>query len=85
MCAPLPDSGLSGSRDGDHDDAHGAQDPSRGDRYDVVCGADQVEGVRKLAALRDVSEPEPRRVLALGEELSKRLGTLRAQAEYSRY
>ena len=49
------------------------------DRYHIVSSADQVEAVRKLANLHGVNKPGTTRVIALGEAVSDRTGTLRAQ------
>jgi len=56
------------------------------DRYHIVSNSDQVEAVRKLAELHDVreSESEGRRVVALGESLAERTGTVRAQSVRAR-
>jgi len=54
------------------------------DRYHIVSGADQVEAVRNLAELHGAHEQEPRRVVAIGEALQTRTGTVRAHSGRTR-
>jgi integrase len=50
------------------------------DRYHIVSSTDQVEAVRKLAALHGAIAPEPRKVVAIGEASARRRGTVRGQS-----
>jgi hypothetical protein len=54
------------------------------DRYHIVSSTDQAEAVRKLAALQGAITPEPRKVVALGDALSERRGTVGAQSGLAR-
>lgn len=56
------------------------------DRYHIVSSSDQVEAVRKLAELHGAreSEPQVRRVVALGDAVAERTGTVRAQSGRTR-
>lgn len=49
------------------------------DRYHIVSSQDQVEAVKKLAALHGAIAPEPRKVVAIGEASARRRGTVRGQ------
>ena len=49
------------------------------DRYNVTSGADQIEAVRKLAAMQGASRPEGRKVVGIEEGRSGRTGTEPAQ------
>ena len=52
------------------------------DRYHIVSSTDQVEAVRKLAALHGVPAPEPRKVVAIGDALAERTRTVPAQSSH---
>jgi integrase len=49
------------------------------DRYHIVSSNDQVEAVKKLAALHGAIAPERRKVVAIGEASARRRGTVRGQ------
>jgi integrase len=49
------------------------------DRYRIVSSSDQIEAVKKLAALHGAVAPEPRKVVAIGEASQTRRGTVRGQ------
>jgi integrase len=49
------------------------------DRYHIVSGTDQVEAIRKLAALQGQMEPAVRKVVAIGDALAERTRTVPAQ------
>lgn len=49
------------------------------DRYHIVSSSDQIEAVKKLAALHGAIVPEPRKVVAIGEASARRRGTVRGQ------
>jgi integrase len=50
------------------------------DRYHIVSSSDQVEAIRKLAALQGEVVAESRRVVAIGEALAERTRTVPAQS-----
>jgi len=54
------------------------------DRYHIVSSLDQVEAVRKLAALHGTVAPQPRKVVEIGKAPAKRTGTIRGQSERAR-
>ena len=54
------------------------------DRYHIVSSTDQVEAVRRLAALQGETAPEPRRVVAIGESAESRTRTVPAQSGRAR-
>lgn len=54
------------------------------DRYHIVSSSDQVDAVRKLAALHGAVAPEPRKVVAIGEASATRRGTVRGQSGRTR-
>ena len=49
------------------------------DRYHIVSGTDQVEAIRKLAALQGQAAPAPRRVVHLEDALAERTRTVPAR------
>ena len=49
------------------------------DRYHIVSSTDQIEAVRKLAALHGAVAPASRKVVAIGDRLAERRGTVRGQ------
>jgi hypothetical protein len=53
------------------------------DRYHIVSSSDQIEAVRKLAALQGAVAPEPRKVVAMGDALAERTCTVPAQSPLS--
>ena len=53
------------------------------DRYHIVSSSDQVEAVRKLAALHGAVAPEPRKIVAIGGASTPRRGTVRGQSAVS--
>jgi integrase len=55
------------------------------DRYHIVSSSDQIEAVRKLATFHGAVTPEPRKVVAIGDTLAARTGTVRGQSGSSRH
>jgi integrase len=49
------------------------------DRYHIVSSTDQIEAVKKLAALHGAIAPEAPKVVAIGEAAGQRRGTVRGQ------
>ncbi len=54
------------------------------DCYHIVSSTDQIDAVRKLAALHGAVAQEPRKVVAMGDTPAERRGTVRGQLGRSR-